>query len=94
MKHFVSLLNQVISFGEKEGLEEMFNMLLILRQQVCIRMKADEQPPPRLEVKMMCDCGKVVDSPYSPVNNFEYVGVNEESNPIFRCKDCNVDVWG
>ena len=84
MKHFVSLLDQVISFGEKEGLEEMFNMLLILRQQAYIRMK----------VKTMCDCGKAVDSPYSPVNNFEYVGVDEESNPIFRCKDCHVDVWG
>ena len=94
MKHFVSLLDQIISIGEKEGLEEMFNMLLILRQQAYIRMKADEQLPPTLKVKTMCDCGKAVDSPYSPVNNFEYVGVDEENNPVFRCKDCNVDVWG
>lgn len=45
MKHFVSLLDQVISVGEKEGLEKMFDMLLSLRQQMYLRIKADLKPP-------------------------------------------------
>lgn len=43
MKHFVGLLDQVISAGEKEGLEKMFGMLLALRQQMHIMTKADRK---------------------------------------------------
>lgn len=92
MKHFVSLLDQAISVGEKEGLEKMFSMLLALRQQMYIKMKAEEAPP----IRLTCDCGKevVLTSPLNLPDNFEYVGTDQENNPVFRCKDCGVDVWG
>jgi hypothetical protein len=49
-----------------------------------------------MEIKLKCNCGKEV-SIYSSrdnFNSFEYTGCDEENNPIFRCKDCDIYVWG
>lgn len=40
-----------------------------------------------------CHCGKTVDIG-NLSDNFEYVGCDEKNNPVFRCKECHVDVYG
>jgi hypothetical protein len=45
------------------------------------------------EVKLKCNCGKEVDI-NNLSDNFEYVGCDKENNPIFKCKNCNIYVWG
>ena len=45
------------------------------------------------EIKFKCDCKKEVDV-YNVPDNFEYVGCDENNNPIFKCKDCGIYVWG
>ena len=45
------------------------------------------------ETRLVCDCGKEVDI-NNLLGNFEYAGCDEQNNPVFRCKDCNVYVYG
>jgi hypothetical protein len=46
-----------------------------------------------MEIKYKCNCGKQGNI-NNLSDNFEYAGCDEENNPIFMCKDCNVFVWG
>jgi hypothetical protein len=45
------------------------------------------------EVKITCDCGKEADIS-NLSDNFDYIGCDEENNPMFKCKDCGVIVSG
>lgn len=45
------------------------------------------------EARFECNCGKEVDI-NNPSDNFEYVGCDEQNNPVFKCKDCDICVWG
>ncbi len=40
-----------------------------------------------------CHCDKKVDV-YNLSSNFEYLGCDEENNPVFRCRVCGDEVWG
>lgn len=46
-----------------------------------------------MEIKLKCNCEKEVNV-YDVPDNFEYVGCDENNNPIFKCKDCGIYVLG
>lgn len=49
-----------------------------------------------MEIKLegKCNCGKEVNVNEELPENFRYVGCDEETNPVFQCKDCGVYVYG
>lgn len=46
-----------------------------------------------IEIKYKCNCEKEVNV-YNVPDNFEYAGCNKENDPIFKCKDCGIFIWG
>lgn len=44
-------------------------------------------------IRITCNCGKKINLQYISIN-FQYIGCDNKNNPLFKCKDCGIVVWG
>ena len=67
--------------------------MIIKHDEVIPENASHWMPLPKDPLVNKCNCGKTVDLKKLS-SNFEYIGCDEETNPVFRCKDCHIDVCG